>query len=75
MRWWLECRVPEMGSPKQLHIVTGWGKSRTYSNYAGTGDIRGRVAELLIRLGVPTLPQNNYGRFVVDSAAWRTVES
>ena len=69
VRWWLEERVPGMsGELKQVIIVTGWGKSRSAIQ---DGDLRGRVERLLAELRVPTLPNDNQGRFVVDAQAWR----
>ena len=55
--------------PKQLTIVTGWGKTRKAHD---TGDVRGRVVATLRKMGVPTAESRNPGRVLVDVAAWRS---
>ena len=67
VRWWLGERWPATSAaPKQLIIVTGWGKSRSATQ---DSDVRERVAGVLIELGVAMLPTNNPGRLVVDQAS------
>ena len=58
-------RVPQlMPSPERLIIVTGWGRSRSAVQ---DSDLRGRVESVLADLGVPTLPTDNPGQFIVDA--------
>ena len=68
LRWWLEERVPALQpKPDRLIIVTGWGKSRPATRVS---DLRGRVEGAIAAMGVPTLPSDNPGEFVVDMKAW-----
>ena len=69
VRWWLEERMPSAAAaPRELTIVTGWGKSRPSHK---DGDVRGRVEAVLLEIDVPLLPTANPGCIVVDATSWR----
>ena len=74
VRWWLEDAIPEKlkeadgATPKQLTIVTGWGKTREVYQ---TSDVRARVMAVLSEMDVPLAETDNPGRVLVDVVAWQ----
>ena len=69
VRWWLEEHMPSAAAaPRELTIITGWGKSRPSHR---DSDVRGRVEAVLLEMGVSLLPTANPGRIVVDATSWR----
>ena len=74
VRWWLEDPIPERlkdsdgATPKQLTIVTGWGKTREVYQ---TTDVRARVMAVLSEMDVPLAETDNPGCVLVDVVEWQ----
>mmetsp|Transcript_22116 Transcript_22116/g.47729 ORF Transcript_22116/g.47729 Transcript_22116/m.47729 type:complete len:389 (-) Transcript_22116:204-1370(-) len=72
VRWWLRDRLPTMNikhaaAPEPV-IYTGWGPGTAGQ---AAGDIIGRrIANVLIELGVPTLPSRTPDWIMIDAHAW-----
>ena len=78
VRWWLEEEVPACvqgrggGQPRDLTIVTGYGKSRSqHQNASGRSTLHERIGRVLTSMGAVLIPwRENHGNFVVDARAW-----